>query len=109
MKLVIAIIHDDDAPALLEELHINSFRVTKLASTGGFLKAGNTTLLIGTKKELVDDVLNIIKKTCDTRTEITAANTVVGGSAGSYMTMPIEVTVGGATVFVVDIEKHMKV
>ncbi len=109
MKLVIAIVHDEDAHELLEQLNINSFKVTKLASTGGFLKSGNTTLLIGTKAELVDDVLKIVKDTCNTRTEVTSANTVVGSSAGSYMAMPLEVTVGGATVFVVDVENYMKV
>ncbi len=109
MKLIVAIIHDDDAPALLEKLQINSFGVTKLASTGGFLKSGNTTLLIGTQKEKIDEVLDLIKQTCITRKEIAPANTLVGGSAVNYMSMPIEVTVGGATVFVVDVEKHMKV
>ena len=47
MKLVFAIVHDEDGPKVMEELNRNGFSVTKLCSTGGFLKAGNTTLLVG--------------------------------------------------------------
>ncbi len=108
MKLVIAIVHDEDAAQLVEKLNENHFRVTKLASTGGFLKAGNTTLLIGVEEIKVDKVLEIIKSVCKTRQEITPASTLIGG-AGGYMSMPLEVTVGGATVFVIDVEKYMKV
>lgn len=109
MKLIIAIVHDEDAFELVESLNEKSFRVTKLASTGGFLKSGNTTLLIGVKKESIDSVLDTIRNICKTRTEVTSSNTVIGGGAGSYLSMPLEVTVGGATVFVVDVEQHMKV
>jgi uncharacterized protein YaaQ len=108
LKLVIAIVHDEDAGLLVDKLNEDQFRVTKLASTGGFLKSGNTTLLIGVEKEKVDSVLESIKSVCKTRQEITPTSTLVGG-AGGYMSMPIEVTVGGATVFVVDVEQYMKV
>ena len=53
MKLVVAIVQDQDAPNLVENLTEKEFRVTKLASTGGFLKAGNTTLLSGDRKSVV--------------------------------------------------------
>ncbi len=108
MKLVIAIVHDEDAHDLVEELTEKEYGVTKLASTGGFLKAGNTTLLIGVPKRQVDDVIEVIKDTCDTRKEYTTTNTMVGNATG-FVGMPIEVTVGGATIFVIDVENYLKI
>ncbi len=108
MKLVIAIVHDEDVHALLEELTTHQFRVTKLATTGGFLKAGNTTLLIGIEDEEVDKVMGIIKNNCESRDSITTSPTPVSGATGMFIPFPIEVRVGGATVFVVDVEKYVK-
>jgi len=108
MKLVIAIVHDEDTGKLIKKLNDESFRVTKLASTGGFLKSGNTTLLVGVEKEKVDDVLDVVRNICNTRREVTPSSTLIG-EAGGYLSMPLEVTVGGATVFVIDVEKYMKV
>jgi len=106
MKLIIAIIHDEDAHALVKQLTHADFGVTKLASTGGFLKSGNTTLIIGTPKERVDAALAIIEETSQTRKEITTTTSLLGDN--SVMGMPLEITVGGATVFVVDVEKYIK-
>lgn len=106
MKLVIAIVHDEDAHGLVKLLTASDFGVTKLSSTGGFLKSGNTTLLIGVKEDKVDTVLSIIEETCKTRKEITTTTSLMGDN--SVMGMPLEITVGGATVFVVDVEKYLK-
>ena len=62
MKMVIAVVSDDDGVALMDALNNEGFGATKLCSTGGFLKAGNTTVLVGTEDEKVDKVLEIIKK-----------------------------------------------
>jgi uncharacterized protein YaaQ len=106
MKLIIAIVHDEDAQLLLKQLTASDFGVTKLASTGGFLKSGNTTLLIGTPKERVDMALQIIEETSKTRKEITTTTSLMGDN--SVMGMPLEISVGGATVFVVDVETYLK-
>ncbi|MDN5351213.1 MAG: hypothetical protein PWQ12_129 [Clostridiales bacterium] len=106
MKLIIAIVHDEDAGALVKQLTESEFGVTKLASTGGFLKSGNTTLLIGTPKERVDAALAIIEETSKTRKEITTTTSLMGDN--SVMGMPLEISVGGATVFVVDVENYLK-
>ncbi|MCG8540524.1 MAG: cyclic-di-AMP receptor [Clostridia bacterium] len=108
MKLIIAIVHDDDSHRLLEKLTEAKFGVTKLASTGGFLKSGNTTLLVGVKEKEVNNVINIIKDICKTRNEIKAASPMIADNS-SYIPIPIEVVVGGATIFVVDIERFEKV
>jgi uncharacterized protein YaaQ len=108
MKLIIAIVQDQDAPSLIEELMEKDFRVTKLASTGGFLKAGNTTLLSGVEDEKVDEVLTIIEENCKTR-DITTSLLTVTMPGDTYMPYPLEVRVGGATVFIVEVEKYMRV
>lgn len=108
MKLVIAIVHDEDSHKLVEKLTESNFRVTKLASTGGFLKSGNTTLLVGVEKEKAGEVIDIIKDMCKTRKEIMTSSPIIGDSSG-YIPIPIEVVVGGATIFVVDIEQFEKV
>lgn len=107
MKLIIAIVQDQDAPNLIEDLTKYKYGVTKLASTGGFLKSGNTTLLIGVEDEKVDDVLNIIESNCKTR-DITTSLMTVTMPGDTYIPYPLEVKVGGATVFVLDVEKHIK-
>ncbi|SCX79832.1 cyclic-di-AMP receptor [Alkaliphilus peptidifermentans] len=108
MKLLIAIVHDDDVHPLLEELTAKEFRVTKLATTGGFLRSGNTTLLIGVEDEKVDALIEIIRDNCESREQITTSPAPVSGTAGVFVPYPIEIKVGGATIFVVDIEKYIK-
>ncbi|EOD01058.1 cyclic-di-AMP receptor [Caldisalinibacter kiritimatiensis] len=109
MKLIIAIVQDEDAPKLVESLMKNNFGVTKLASTGGFLRAGNTTLIIGVKKERLDEAIGIIKKLCKSRKRVTTSPAPNTWSAGVYMPYPVEVNVGGATIFVVDVEDFQKI
>ena len=62
MKLVLAIVQDDDAIDLIEELTDKDYRVTKLATTGGFLKSGNTTLMIGVEEKEVKNLINVIEE-----------------------------------------------
>lgn len=108
MKLIIAIVHDEDAGDLIQDLTSKQFRITKLATTGGFLKAGNTTLLIGAEDEDVDKIIDIIKSNCQSRKEILPSSSPITAATGVFISYPVEVTVGGATVFVVDVEKHVK-
>ncbi|NCU18665.1 cyclic-di-AMP receptor [Pallidibacillus pasinlerensis] len=105
MKLVLAVVQDQDSNRLLSALTDNNFRVTKLASTGGFLKSGNTTFLIGTEDVRVDKALQIIKENCSSREQLVSPVSPMGGNADSYMPYPVEVEVGGATVFVLPVEQ----
>ena len=110
MKLIVAIVQDEDAGRLVSELMENGFGVTKLATTGGFLRAGNSTLISGVADEKLDEALAIIEKTCKSREQITATTTHMSGSAGGvYVPYPIKVTVGGATVFVLEVSQFLKV
>jgi len=108
MKLLITVVQDEDAQKLISNLMNEGFGVTKLATTGGFLKAGNTTLLIGVDEEKLDDALDIIEKVCKSRRQMATSPSPVAGAAGMYVPYPVEVTVGGATVFVLDVEKFLK-
>lgn len=108
MKLIIAIVQDDDAGDLIDVLTDDGYRVTKLATTGGFLKAGNTTLMIGIEDDKVEVLLGIIEDVCKTRKQIVTSPSPVAGSTGVYVPYPIEVQVGGATIFVVDVDKFLK-
>ncbi|MFW6265092.1 MAG: cyclic-di-AMP receptor [Bacillota bacterium] len=108
MKMVVAVVHDHDAHNLLEALNKEGFQVTKLASTGGFLREGNTTFLIGTDQDHVDDLLEIIKENCESREKTIAPMSPVANSLESYYSFPMEVQIGGATVFVIDVEQFQK-
>jgi uncharacterized protein YaaQ len=105
MKLIIAVVQDKDSNRLSTALVKADFRATKLASTGGFLKAGNTTFLIGTENENVPRVLEIIKENCKSREQLVAPVSPMGGNADSYVPYPVEIQVGGATVFVMPVEQ----
>jgi len=109
MKLVIAIVQDDDAMDVIDSLNEGGFRVTKLATTGGFLKAGNTTLMIGVEDDRTDKVVNIIEEVCKTRKQIVTPPSQVAGSSGVYVPYPMEIKVGGATVFVVSVDQFVKI
>ena len=110
MKLVIAIVQDEDAGRVVSALMDKGFGVTKLATTGGFLRAGNTTLISGVEDERLDEALGIVEKICKSREQITASAThMSGGASGVYVPYPIKVTVGGATVFVLEVSQFLKV
>jgi len=103
MKLVIAVINRDDANAVTQALTRGGFSSTRLATTGGFLMAGNVTLMIGVEQEKVDDVINIIKEKSHSRKQFIPSTVEMGH--GHYTGTPVEVTIGGATIFMVDVER----
>ncbi|SDC73793.1 cyclic-di-AMP receptor [Shouchella lonarensis] len=105
MKLIMAVIQDKDSTRLSDALMKANFRATKLSSTGGFLKSGNTTFLIGVDEGAVDEAMAIIKDNCHSREQIVAPISPMGGNADSYVPYPVEVQVGGATVFVLPVEQ----
>lgn len=108
MKLILAIVNDEDANKVLSELNRGGFSVTKLATTGGFLRAGNVTMIIGTDEDKVDDAIKIISEKSHRRKQI-ATSPMPIGATGAYTPYPIEIEVGGATIFVVDVERFEKV
>ena len=108
MKLIIAIVQDEDAARLVSNLMNEGYSVTKLATTGGFLRAGNTTLLLGVDEEKFQGAMNVIEKVCKSRKQIATSPSPVGGATGVHMPYPIEVMVGGATIFVLSVDQFIK-
>lgn len=105
MKLVITIIHDRDKTKISEMLVRSNFKFTKLASTGGFLREGNVTFLIGIEEARLDELMNLIKDSCQTREQYAAFIPPDAGPVGVFMPSAVKVLVGGAVTFVVDAER----
>lgn len=103
MKLIIAIVQDQDADRTIKALNSSGFRVTRVASTGGFFSVGNTTLLSGIEDDQVQTLMNLLKTTCERRTRLIPAGPNIVESA-AMMGAFVDVEVGGATVFVLEIE-----
>ncbi|MBE6110468.1 MAG: cyclic-di-AMP receptor [Solobacterium sp.] len=106
MKLILAIVSNDDAPAVSTALTKNNFYITRLATTGGFLRAGNTTIIVGTEDENVDRVIELIGSEAKRRTEIVPST--ASYDIGRYASFPVEVQIGGATIFVLDVDQFKK-
>ena len=112
MKLILAIVSNDDSGAVSSALTREGYSVTKLATTGGFLMAGNTTFISGVNDDQVDDVISIISKYSSRRTQIvpsSSTHAAAPGDSGVYSSYPIEVTVGGSTIFVLNVDRFEKV
>ena len=107
MKLIFAIVQNDDSKRLIRALVQHRISVTRISTTGGFLHGGNTTLMIGVDKEKVEETLDIIKSKSSTRKEFMVIPSTLHGYADSSPT-PVQVTLGGATVFIVDVEQFYR-
>lgn len=107
MKLIIAIVNSDDSSTVQSALTKEGYFSTKLSTTGGFLKKGNTTFLIGTNADKVEKAIEIIKDNSKKRVE--KEPTVPPTEMGEFFTpMMVDVLVGGATVFVLDVDQFEK-
>lgn len=109
MKLILAIINHDDANTVTQALTKKGFSSTKLATTGGFLRAGNTTLLVGVEDDRFQEAMDLIEKVCKSRKQMATSPSPVAGTTGVYVPYPIEVMVGGATIFVLNVEQFIKI
>ncbi|MBM4429079.1 MAG: hypothetical protein FJ026_01855 [Chloroflexi bacterium] len=108
MKLIISIVHSDDADVLMRGLEQKGQRCTKISTTGGFLREGNATILIGAEADQVDPILEIIRENCHTRTQWVSPLPPLAEAGEFLVPKPVEVQVGGATVFVLDIERSSR-
>lgn len=104
MQLILAIVQDEDAGPVIESLTGAGFRATRINTVGGFLRKGNATVIIGVEKQQLHRALLIIRDNCETRTEFFVP-TAPGEVGEPYPLDPIQVQVGGATVFVLDVER----
>lgn len=104
MKLLLAIVNNDDAHSVSTSLSREGFSVTKISSTGGFLMSGNSTFLIGVEDADTNRAKEIIAQNCKKREQV-VPNSIVKGDPSALSPDMTKVTVGGATVFVLNVEE----
>jgi uncharacterized protein YaaQ len=109
VRLVVAIVHSEDAGALVDALLDSEYRATRLHSSGGFLKQSNATVILGVDEPQVDEVLGIVRETCHARTQVVNPMPPIMEPGEFFMPYPLEVEVGGATVFVVPVERFERI
>ena len=105
VKLVVAIVHNEDAGALVDALLDREYRATRLHSSGGFLKQSNATIMVGVEDADVDEVMAIVRANCVSRTQVVNPMPPIMEPGEFFMPYPLEVEVGGATVFVLPVER----
>jgi uncharacterized protein YaaQ len=103
MKLIMSIVNADDSARLVDALTEAGFRATTISTTGGFLRQGNATIFVGTEDEHVPQVLDLIRENCHTRTQYINPLPPVMEPGEMYIPTPVDIQVGGATVFVLDV------
>jgi uncharacterized protein YaaQ len=105
VKLVVAIVHAEDASSLVDALLEGEYRATRLHSSGGFLKQSNATIIVGVEDEQVEAVLAIIREQCHSRTQLVNPMPPIMEPGEFFLPYPLEVEVGGATVFVLPVDR----
>jgi uncharacterized protein YaaQ len=109
MKLVVSIVNGDDEHDLTDALKKGGFQSTKISTTGGFLRAGNVTILVGVEDDKLNKVIGLIRDNCHRRTQYVNPLPPVMEPGELYMPNPVEVEVGGATIFVLNVERAERV
>ena len=105
MKLLITIVHERDYGKVSEALLAAGFKFTKVSSTGGLLRDGNVTLFIGVDEEEVETLLGLVQDSCKAREQYVNLPPPELMPAGTFIPNPVKVSIGGAVVFVIDVER----
>ena len=105
MKLIVAIVHNEDAGALVDALLDREYRATRLHSSGGFLKQSNATIILAVDDDQVEPVMDVVRANCTSRTQIANPRPPIMEPGEFFMPYPLEVEVGGATVLVMPVER----
>lgn len=107
-KMIVAVISDEDRGQLTDALVARGFSATRLSSTGSFLRKGNTTLLLGVEEQNLPKVLSIIKEQCQSRQQLVPELWLAESGVEPNFPNRLSVNVGGATVFVIDVDQFLK-
>ena len=105
MKLLVAVVHNEDARVLIDALLKHEFRATWLHSSGGFLKQSDATILVGVDDAKVDQVVTLVRENSKSRTQTVSPIPPIMEPGEFFMPYPIEVEVGGAVIFVLPIDR----
>jgi uncharacterized protein YaaQ len=109
VKLVVAVVHNEDARTLIDALLAHEYRATWLHSTGGFLKQSNATILLGIDEAKVEEVVSLVRQHCHSRTQTVSPIMPIMEPGEFFMPYPLEVEVGGAVVFVVPVDRFERI
>ncbi|HLI50718.1 MAG TPA: cyclic-di-AMP receptor [Thermomicrobiaceae bacterium] len=109
MKLIVAVVQDADAPILTTALVNANFQVTRVASSGGVLNSGNTSLIVGVEDQLVPRVLEVIEQECSRRLEVAVPASPMQEPGLLYLSETYEVEVGGAIVYVLPVSRFERI
>lgn len=108
MKLAVCIVHSRDKGKITDELVRAGFKFTVIGSTGGFLREGNTTFLIGIEDDEMDALYAVVEQNCQTREQVVNVMPFEAGPQGGFMASPVKVPVGGAVVFLLPVEQFRR-
>ncbi|HEY0867999.1 MAG TPA: cyclic-di-AMP receptor [Fimbriimonas sp.] len=109
MKLAICIVHNRDKNKLTDELVKAGFKFTVIGSTGGFLREGNTTILVGVKEDELAALHKVISQNCQSREQLVNVMPYEAAPPGAFIPSPVKVPVGGAVLFVLDVEQFHRI
>jgi uncharacterized protein YaaQ len=108
VKLAVCIVHSRDKGKITDELVRAGFKFTVIGSTGGFLREGNTTFLIGIEDDEMDALYAVVEQNCQTREQVVNVMPFEAGPQGGFMASPVKVPVGGAVVFLLPVEQFRR-
>ncbi|MBI2756670.1 MAG: cyclic-di-AMP receptor [Chloroflexi bacterium] len=109
MKMIVMVVQAEDAGGLLAQLTESGYRTTRIKTAGGFLRDTNATIFLGIEDQQVDDVLRIVRENCTTRRQHINPVPPVMEPGEFFLPYPVEVEVGGATVFVLDVARFERI
>lgn len=109
MKLVVAVVHNEDARVLINALLTHQYRATWLHSSGGFLKQSNATILVGIEDDKVDDIVTLVHENCHSRKQVVSPIPPIMEPGEFFLPYPLEVEVGGAVVFVLPVDRFERI
>jgi len=105
MKLCVCIVHNRDKNRITEELVRAGFKFTVIGSTGGFLREGNTTFLIGCEDDEKAALFKLIQQNCKSREQLVNVMPFEVSPPGTFIPNPVKVPIGGAVVFVLNVDQ----
>lgn len=108
MKLCVCIVHNRDKGRLTDELIRTGFKFTVIGSTGGFLREGNTTILIGVEPEELPGLQKVVSDNSQSREQLVNVMPYEAAPPGAFLANPVKVPVGGAVMFVLDAEQFFR-
>jgi uncharacterized protein YaaQ len=109
VKLVVAVVQAKDVDELVSSLTERGYQSTQINSAGGFLRESNVTLLLGVQEAYVAEVLRIVRQHCQARSRFVNPLMPIAEPSEFYVPTTVEVRVGGATVFVLAVERYERI